>query len=73
MSVGPFGVPHETQRVEHLGSDRVLAERVQPDGRTVVSEVCREKPLGRVPEVVVRRHFSEITITKSLTYISHCK
>lgn len=66
MPVGPFGVPHETQHVEHLGPDRVHPERIQSDGRTVVPEVCRGKPMERVPKIVVGRHTTETRIASPM-------
>jgi len=55
MFAGPFGIPRQAQRVQHLGPDCMLSERYQPDGRTVVPEVSRGKQMGRVQEVVSRR------------------
>jgi len=69
VSARPVVVPRKAQRVQHLGKDRVLSGRYQPDGRTVVPEVRRGKQMGRVQEVVSGRLVPETpTIVYCICY-----
>lgn len=56
VSAGPVGVPDQTQSGQRLGPDRVHSGRDQPDCRTIVPEVRRERTMGSVQKVAGRPH-----------------